>query len=65
MQKTVSNPSFPYSKFFTGNKQTLTSNSFNNNADIRSALLKFHDTYYRCDHPLISESHVAFFTVLL
>ena len=38
-------PEHPYSRFFTGNRETLR----NGDADVRAALLAFYDRYYRAD----------------
>ena len=46
LDKTLSNPSHPYSKFGTGNLATLWEKPREMGLDIRDELLKFHERYY-------------------
>ncbi|KAJ3126641.1 Insulinase (Peptidase M16) [Nowakowskiella sp. JEL0407] len=46
LDKDLSNPSHPYTKFGTGNIETLKENPAKLEIDVRSELLKFHDMYY-------------------
>ncbi|XP_076104390.1 insulin-degrading enzyme-like isoform X1 [Mytilus galloprovincialis] len=46
LEKTLTDPSHDYSKFGTGNKDTLDTIPKSNGVNVRDALLKFHDGYY-------------------
>ncbi|PWZ00255.1 hypothetical protein BCV70DRAFT_206508 [Testicularia cyperi] len=46
LDKTLSDPTHPYSHFGTGNYQTLWENPKSKGLDVRDELLKFHDQYY-------------------
>jgi insulysin len=46
LEKSLSNPKHPFSRFGTGNLETLKKNPINLGVDIRDELLKFHDKYY-------------------
>ncbi|KAI7866288.1 Metalloenzyme, LuxS/M16 peptidase-like protein [Spinellus fusiger] len=46
LEKSLSNPDHPYCHFGTGNMETLFESPRRKGQDIRSELLKFHDTYY-------------------
>lgn len=46
LDKTLSDPSHPYSHFGTGNYQTLWEEPKSKGMDVRDELLKFHDQYY-------------------
>ncbi|SJX63498.1 related to STE23-Metalloprotease involved in a-factor processing [Sporisorium reilianum f. sp. reilianum] len=46
LDKTLSDPSHPYSHFGTGNYQTLWEDPKSKGMDVRDELLKFHDQYY-------------------
>lgn len=46
LEKSLTNPSHPYSKFGTGNLRTLKYNPEDMGLNIRDELLRFHDTYY-------------------
>ncbi|KAL7686292.1 putative metalloenzyme, LuxS/M16 peptidase, peptidase M16, middle/third domain-containing protein [Plasmopara halstedii] len=46
LQKSLSNPSHPYHKFGTGNRETLGTIPSEKGVDVRAALLEFHTTYY-------------------
>jgi len=46
LEKSLTNPSHPYSKFGTGNLSTLKYNPEKLGLNIREELLRFHDTYY-------------------
>lgn len=47
VNKTIANPQHPYSKFSTGNTQTLLDNLKRYGIDLREELLTFHETWYR------------------
>lgn len=44
--KSRANSNHPFSKFFTGNKETLAVNTKASNIDLRQSLLQFYQTYY-------------------
>ncbi|EST05004.1 Peptidase M16, N-terminal [Kalmanozyma brasiliensis GHG001] len=46
LDKTLSDPSHPYSQFGTGSYQTLWEDPKSKGMDVRDELLKFHDQYY-------------------
>lgn len=46
LDKSLSDPSHPYSHFGTGNYQTLWEDPKSKGVDVRDELLKFHDQYY-------------------
>lgn len=46
VQKALANQDHPFSKFGTGNKETLLDIPKNNGIDTRAELIKFHDKYY-------------------
>ncbi|XP_076374865.1 insulin degrading metalloproteinase isoform X2 [Megalopta genalis] len=46
LEKSSANPSHPFTKFGTGNKQTLEIIPKQKNINIREKLLEFHETYY-------------------
>ncbi|CAB3381398.1 Hypothetical predicted protein, partial [Cloeon dipterum] len=46
LERSTSIKDHPYSKFGTGNKQTLIDDPKKNGINVREALLKFHSTYY-------------------
>lgn len=46
VNKFLSNPEHPYSKFGTGNKETLLEIPKEQNIDIRNELIKFHKKWY-------------------
>lgn len=46
VQKALANPDHPYSKFGTGNKDTLLDIPKKNGIDTRAELIKFHDKWY-------------------
>jgi insulysin len=46
LEKTRQNPDHPHSKFFTGNKQTLLTDTKSAGLDLRQELLQFYDAYY-------------------
>lgn len=46
MEKSLCEPSHPYSKFGTGNLKTLWDTPRSKGLDVREELLKFHDRYY-------------------
>ncbi|CAG8512456.1 9385_t:CDS:2, partial [Funneliformis caledonium] len=46
MEKLLMNPKHPFSKFNTGNLETLRDNPIKQGLNIRDELLKFHDKYY-------------------
>lgn len=46
VNKSIANPDHPYSKFGTGNKQTLLDIPKENEIDIRAELIKFHQRWY-------------------
>lgn len=46
VNKFLSNPEHPYSKFGTGNKETLLEIPKEKNIDIRNELIKFHQKWY-------------------
>ncbi|KAI8581774.1 hypothetical protein K450DRAFT_231119 [Umbelopsis ramanniana AG] len=46
LEKSLTNPNHPYSKFGTGNLHTLKYNPEKLGVNIRDELLRFHDTYY-------------------
>ncbi|KAL0093600.1 ubiquinol-cytochrome c reductase core subunit 2 [Phycomyces blakesleeanus] len=46
LEKTLSNPNHPYCHFGTGNMETLSEDPRKKGQDIRTELLKFHDSYY-------------------
>jgi insulysin len=46
LEKSLTNPNHPYSKFGTGNLRTLKYNPEEMGLNIRDELLRFHDTYY-------------------
>lgn len=47
VNKAIANPQHPFSKFSTGNTQTLLNNPRRYDIDLREELLTFHDTWYR------------------
>ena len=49
LSKARANPEHPFSKFATGNKQTLLDNTKAQNVDLRSELIKFYNQYYSAD----------------
>ncbi|CAB4420535.1 unnamed protein product [Rhizophagus irregularis] len=46
LEKALSNPKHPYSRFGTGNLETLKENPIKQGLNIRDELLKFHEKYY-------------------
>lgn len=46
VQKSLANPEHPFSKFGTGNKETLLDIPKKNGVDTRAELIKFHDKWY-------------------
>ncbi|RIA87179.1 Metalloenzyme, LuxS/M16 peptidase-like protein [Glomus cerebriforme] len=46
LERSLSNPNHPYSRFSTGNLETLKENPIKQGLNIRDELLKFHDKYY-------------------
>lgn len=46
LDKSSANPSHPYSKFATGNKETLKCIPKEKNINVREKLLEFHNKYY-------------------
>lgn len=46
VQKSLANPEHPFSKFGTGNKETLLDIPKKNGLDTRAELIKFHDKWY-------------------
>lgn len=46
LEKSLSNPKHPYSKFGTGNLETLKEIPIKRGLNIRDELLKFHEKYY-------------------
>ena len=46
LQKSTADPDHPFSKFGTGNKETLEATPAEKNIDVRQVLLQFHETWY-------------------
>jgi len=46
LEKSRANPNHPFSKFFTGNKSTLLDETKRQGINLRSELIKFHQSYY-------------------
>nr|XP_031836448.1 insulin-degrading enzyme isoform X1 [Nomia melanderi] len=46
LEKSAANPNHPFSKFGTGNKETLSIIPKQKNINVREKLLEFHETYY-------------------
>jgi insulysin len=46
LDKCLSNPSYPYNKFGTGNLVTLKEEPIAKGLDVRQAFMNFHETYY-------------------
>jgi insulysin len=46
LDKSLSNPSYPYSNFGTGSLLTLKEQPTSKGLDVRQAFIKFHETYY-------------------
>jgi len=46
INKSRANPNHPFSKFFTGNKETLLDNTKRQGIDLRNELIQFYNNYY-------------------
>ena len=46
LDKSLSNPAYPYNSFGTGNLVSLKEEPVSKGLDVRQAFMEFHDTYY-------------------